>query len=197
MTLRRAPSTARPWPRALAAADVVVVPSVRDRAGNVDGLPNVLLEALAAGPRRGGHARGRHPRRRPATTSNGLLVPERDPAALAAALRRLRREPETRARLGARARRRTAETTLTWDAAVARLRRGLCRSGSAGRPLRAPATASTSRASARSCGALDLPARAAFALGRGLGLLRAPQPRAARRASARSWSCASTASATC
>ena len=34
---------------ALAAADIVVVPSVVDRAGNVDGLPNVLLEAMAAG----------------------------------------------------------------------------------------------------------------------------------------------------
>ena len=102
--------------RALAAADVVAVPSVRDRAGNVDGLPNVLLEALAAG--------------RPVVASrvagipdvvrdgeNGLLVPERDPVALAAALLRLRREPETRTRLGAAARR-TAETTLTWGAAV-------------------------------------------------------------------------------
>jgi glycosyltransferase involved in cell wall biosynthesis len=101
---------------ALSAADVVVVPSVRDRAGNVDGLPNVLLEALAAG------------RAVVATRvagipeviqheSNGLLVPERDPAALAAALERLGREPETRARLGASARH-TAETTLTWGAAV-------------------------------------------------------------------------------
>lgn len=34
---------------ALATADVAVVPSVVDRAGNVDGLPNALLEALAAG----------------------------------------------------------------------------------------------------------------------------------------------------
>ena len=33
----------------LAAADVVVVPSVRDPSGNVDGLPNVVLEALASG----------------------------------------------------------------------------------------------------------------------------------------------------
>ena len=32
----------------LAAADIVVVPSVRDRSGNVDGLPNVVLEALAS-----------------------------------------------------------------------------------------------------------------------------------------------------
>ena len=101
---------------ALCAADVVVVPSVRDRAGNVDGLPNVLLEALAAG------------RAVVATRvagipdvirdgENGLLVPERDPAALAAAVDRLRREPETRRLLGAAARR-TAEETLTWGAAV-------------------------------------------------------------------------------
>ncbi|MCU0257252.1 MAG: glycosyltransferase, partial [Vicinamibacterales bacterium] len=32
---------------AMAAADVIAVPSVRDDAGNVDGLPNVVLEALA------------------------------------------------------------------------------------------------------------------------------------------------------
>ena len=32
-----------------AAADVVVVPSVRDDSGNVDGLPNVVMEALASG----------------------------------------------------------------------------------------------------------------------------------------------------
>ncbi|HEY6546903.1 MAG TPA: glycosyltransferase [Vicinamibacteria bacterium] len=101
---------------ALAAADVVAVPSVRDRAGNVDGLPNVLLEALATG--------------RPVVASrvagipevvgddeNGLLVPEHDPGAIAAALLRLRREPETRARLGLAARRR-AEATLSWGAAV-------------------------------------------------------------------------------
>jgi glycosyltransferase involved in cell wall biosynthesis len=102
--------------RVLAAADVVAVPSVHDRAGNVDGLPNVLLEALAAG--------------RPVVATrvagipdvvrdgeNGLLVPEHDPLALAGALLRLKREPETRARLGAAARR-GAEVTLTWGAAV-------------------------------------------------------------------------------
>jgi glycosyltransferase involved in cell wall biosynthesis len=31
------------------AADVIVTPSIRDDAGNVDGLPNVVLEALASG----------------------------------------------------------------------------------------------------------------------------------------------------
>lgn len=100
---------------ALAEADVVVVPSVVDRAGNVDGLPNTLLEALAAG-------------RAVVATQvagipdviedgrNGLLVPEKDPDALAAALRRLAREPDTRMALGREARR-TAVEQLSWEAA--------------------------------------------------------------------------------
>ncbi len=101
---------------ALATADVAVVPSVVDHAGNVDGLPNALLEALAAG--------------RPIVAScvagipdviehdsNGLLVPEKDPAALAEALRRLLRESATRERLASAARQ-TALTRLSWDAAA-------------------------------------------------------------------------------
>jgi len=100
----------------LAAADAVAVPSVVDRAGNVDGLPNVLLEAMAAG--------------RPVVASqvagipdvvidghNGLLVPERDPDSLASALRRLAQEPDTRTRLG-QAARRTALEKLGWDVAA-------------------------------------------------------------------------------
>jgi glycosyltransferase involved in cell wall biosynthesis len=82
----------------------------------VDGLPNVLLEALAAG------------KAVVATRvagipdvilegENGLLVPEHDPKALGAALGQMAREPETRARLG-RAARHTAEVRLTWGAAV-------------------------------------------------------------------------------
>ena len=67
---------------ALAASDVAVVPSVRDEAGNVDGLPNVVLESLAsATPARRDH-RGWH-RQRGEARRNGLLVAERDPAALA------------------------------------------------------------------------------------------------------------------
>jgi glycosyltransferase involved in cell wall biosynthesis len=102
---------------ALAAADAVAVPSVVDRAGNVDGLPNALLEAMAAG--------------KPVVASrvagipdvvvddhNGLLVPERDPGALAAALRRLAQEPDTRERLGEAARRTVLES-LGWDKAAA------------------------------------------------------------------------------
>ena len=35
--------------RLFASADVIAAPSVRDEAGNVDGLPNVVMEALASG----------------------------------------------------------------------------------------------------------------------------------------------------
>jgi phosphatidyl-myo-inositol dimannoside synthase len=103
---------------ALAGADVVAVPSVVDAAGNVDGLPNTLLEAMASG--------------RPVVASrvagipdvvvddvNGLLVPEKDVDALAAALRRLAREPELRARLGQQARR-WAVDRLSWGVAARR-----------------------------------------------------------------------------
>ena len=66
-----------------AAADVAVVPSVRDASGNVDGLPNTVLEALASGtpvvatPAGGIGSVVEDDR-------NGVLVPERDPSALAA-----------------------------------------------------------------------------------------------------------------
>jgi glycosyltransferase involved in cell wall biosynthesis len=89
---------------ALQAADVAAVPSVVDRAGNVDGLPNALLEALAAG--------------RPVIASrvagipdvvthgrDGLLVAPKDVAGLAAAVLRLRDDAALRARLGSAARR--------------------------------------------------------------------------------------------
>jgi glycosyltransferase involved in cell wall biosynthesis len=90
-------------PLALAAADVAVVPSIRDDAGNVDGLPNVVLEALASGT--------------PVVATpaggigsvitdgdNGLLVPERDPSAIAAAVDRLLADRGLAAALGERAR---------------------------------------------------------------------------------------------
>lgn len=104
---------------ALAAADVVAVPSVVDRAGNVDGLPNVLLEALAAG------------RAVIATRiagipdvvrdgENGLLVAPQDAQDLAAALRALAADATMRERLGAAARR-TAAEKLSWEAHTAAL----------------------------------------------------------------------------
>jgi len=72
----------------LAAADIAVVPSVRDASGNVDGLPNTVLEALAsATPVVATTAGGLRQAIRDEVS--GLLVPERDPAALAAAITRL------------------------------------------------------------------------------------------------------------
>jgi phosphatidyl-myo-inositol dimannoside synthase len=82
-----------------AAADVAVVPSVRDDSGNVDGLPNTVMEALASatpvvGTPAGGIAtvveNGR----------TGVIVAERDPAALAAAIGALLRDPVYRAAIG-------------------------------------------------------------------------------------------------
>ncbi len=101
---------------AIAAADVVVVPSIVDAQGNVDGLPNALLEALSAGrsvvaTRVGGIPDVVE------DEENGLLVPEKDPAALAAALRRLAGDAGLRERLGAEARRRAARE-LTWERAA-------------------------------------------------------------------------------
>jgi glycosyltransferase involved in cell wall biosynthesis len=103
---------------ALAAADVVAVPSVVDSAGNVDGLPNTLLEAMAAG--------------RAVVASrvagipdvvvdgiNGVLVAPGDAAALRAALTRVIGDAGLRARLGAAARA-TVLARHGWDTAARR-----------------------------------------------------------------------------
>jgi glycosyltransferase involved in cell wall biosynthesis len=87
----------------LAAADLAVVPSVRDDAGNVDGLPNVVMEALASGTAlvattAGGIAAVAH------DDVNAALVAERDVDGLARTLDRLLGAPDARARLGAQAR---------------------------------------------------------------------------------------------
>lgn len=102
----------------LAAVDVVVVPSVRDDAGNVDGLPNVVMEALASGT--------------PlvATTAGGIgavtthghnawLVPERDVASLAGAIAHLLTHPAERLAMGARARA-EALSLRSWDGVAER-----------------------------------------------------------------------------
>ncbi len=87
----------------LAAADVVSVPSVRDDAGNVDGLPNVVMETLASGTplvatTAGGIAAVAH------EGENALLVAERDPAALAHAIGRLLGDEALRRSIGDAAR---------------------------------------------------------------------------------------------
>ncbi len=98
--------------------DLFVLPSIRDEAGNVDGLPNTLLEAMASG--------------RPVVASrvagvplavipgeNGELVAEKDPAALAEAINRLLADPALRERYGAASRRRVLYD-LNWQAVAAR-----------------------------------------------------------------------------
>jgi glycosyltransferase involved in cell wall biosynthesis len=117
--------------RYIAAADVYAVPSIRDQRGNVDGLPNTLLEGMGAA--------------RPIVASrvagipdviadgcHGLLVPERDPAALAAAVSRLLDDRELAQRLGAAARERIVRQ-LTWDATAARFERVYAQALAAGR----------------------------------------------------------------
>ncbi len=87
----------------LGAADIVVAPSVRDEGGNVDGLPNVVLEALASGtPLVTTGAGGIGAVARPDQTA--YVVPERDPAALAAAIERALADPAGARRLAEAAR---------------------------------------------------------------------------------------------
>ena len=87
----------------LATADMVAIPSVRDDSGNVDGLPNIVLETLASGtPLITTSAGGIGSVVRDYQT--GLLVPERDSVTLADAILTLARDPELRVRLGEAAR---------------------------------------------------------------------------------------------
>lgn len=85
-------------PRIYAESDVVVVPSVRDRSGDRDGLPNVILEAMACSRAIVAADTGAIAS---AVTHNetGLLVPASDPVALANAIKRLAENTELRARL--------------------------------------------------------------------------------------------------
>lgn len=115
--------------RFAAAADVIAVPSIRDDAGNVDGLPNFALESLASATPVVATVAGGLPQ---AITDgeNGLLVPERDAAALAAAIGRLLTSRDFGRELGARARGRV-EREYSWKrtaemmvAAYARARGG-------------------------------------------------------------------------
>ncbi len=103
----------------VAAADVVAVPSIRDDAGNVDGLPNFALEALASATPVVATRAGGLPQ---AITDgdNGRLVPERDAAALAAAIREVWSRPDRGRALGDAARRRV-ERAHSWQTTAARM----------------------------------------------------------------------------
>lgn len=100
----------------LAASDVVAVPSVRDRSGNVDGLPNVVLEALASGtPVVASPAGGIGSVVADGVT--GLLVPEADPARLADAIASLIDSRARAAAIGA-AGRQWAQREGSWQRAI-------------------------------------------------------------------------------
>lgn len=110
----------------IAAGDVFVMPSIRDPRGNVDGLPIVVLEAMAAGkPVVASDVSGLPMAVEPGET--GELVPEKDPAALAAAVSALLADPERARRLGEAGRRRV-ERELHWRA-VAEIHDRLYRRG--------------------------------------------------------------------
>jgi glycosyltransferase involved in cell wall biosynthesis len=101
-----------------AAADVAVVPSVHDDLGNVDGLPNTVLEALASATpliatRAGGIGTLVEDDR------TGLLVPERDAPALARAIASLLRDPARGQRIGREARA-MIEARCGWDTVAER-----------------------------------------------------------------------------
>jgi len=95
-------------PRYYAESQIVVVPSVEDATGDRDGLPNVVLEAMASGRAVVASDIG-------ATASaivsgrTGLLVPPGEGPALTRALERLVRQPALGVDLGRRARRRVEE----------------------------------------------------------------------------------------
>jgi glycosyltransferase involved in cell wall biosynthesis len=91
-------------PREYAEADIVVAPSIADTSGDRDGLPNVVLEAMASGkPVVAGDVGAVATAVDDAT---GVLVPPGDAGALATALDLLAARPELRDRLGRAARER-------------------------------------------------------------------------------------------
>ena len=97
----------------LAAADVSAAPSVVDDAGNVDGLPNTILEALAtATPVVATHAGGIASVAVDRETA--LVVPERDAERLAAAIDELLNDAGLRAAIGGAARARM-QRDHTWE----------------------------------------------------------------------------------
>jgi glycosyltransferase involved in cell wall biosynthesis len=90
-------------PTLLAATDVAVVPSVHDEAGNVDGLPNTVMEIMSSGtPLVATRAGGIGAVATDGTTAR--LVSERDAPGLAEAIDQLLKQPSSRAAIGASAR---------------------------------------------------------------------------------------------
>jgi SAM-dependent methyltransferase len=111
-----------PWtdvPDFLAAADIFVLPSLRDPAGNLDGLPTVLLEAMGCGSAIiasdiGGVSLAIQ------NKENGLLVTPGSVEELTQALLVLLTDLTLREELGMQARRKVVDE-LNWDNVVRRI----------------------------------------------------------------------------
>ncbi len=104
------------------AADLFVLPAVHDAQGNVDGLPNVILEAMASGlPVVASNISGIPLAVEPGAT--GRLTEEGSAGSVAAALIELLRDPARCRAMGA-AGRAKAERELTWDTIASRYREG-------------------------------------------------------------------------
>lgn len=99
-------------PQVLAASDGVVVPIVIDRSGRVDGFAMTILEGLASGRPLIATRVGAVPEL-VSEGQNGLLIEQKDSAALAVALARLRTDSDERRQLGIRGRESVAG--YTWD----------------------------------------------------------------------------------
>ncbi|MCB1032522.1 MAG: glycosyltransferase family 4 protein, partial [Acidobacteria bacterium] len=102
------------------AADVFVLPAVHDPKGNVDGLPNVILEAMASGLPVVASAISGIPLA-VEEGKTGRLVPEKNSRALLEVLVELSGNLDYARALG-QAGRRKIEEELTWDAVAARYR---------------------------------------------------------------------------
>ena len=111
-----------PWdqvPQLFSAGDIFVLPSVRDRSGNLDGLPTVLLEAMGCGcavvaSDIGGVSLAIRDH------ENGLLVKPGSVSELTDALRQLISDPAYAAELG-KAARKTVVEDLNWDKVAERI----------------------------------------------------------------------------
>lgn len=104
-----------PWNQTinfLRGADIFVLPSIKDSKGNVDGLPNVMLEAMACGCSIVASDISGVPLV-VQNNVNGVLVPPGDEHALASAIIQLIERPELRYQLGENARKTIVET-LDW-----------------------------------------------------------------------------------
>ncbi|MEM9553777.1 MAG: glycosyltransferase [Acidobacteriota bacterium] len=102
------------------AADLFFLPAVHDPKGNVDGLPNVILEGMASGlPVVASEISGIPLAVIPG--ENGALVPEKDTSALVDALVDILSDRERARALGAAGRRKAVDE-LSWSAVSARYR---------------------------------------------------------------------------